>query len=96
MNSIRINKKAFFDILKAANALPEGVLPHQVTALIVWENNTTDLLFDPIHGGDGLLLKIGEGPHDHACTMCGKFFMREDLLAGDGSFLGWCGACDAK
>jgi hypothetical protein len=29
-----------------------------------------------------------------SCMRCGKPFPREDLLAGNGDFLGWCVDCD--
>lgn len=28
------------------------------------------------------------------CSMCNEMFPREELLAGDGSFIGWCISCD--
>lgn len=102
MREIRIDRKAFIAMLRNAGVIPQNTLQHHVKALIVWENNTTEPLFSPTHGGDGLLLEIEEpavevrAPYDHACVGCGRFFTRMALSDGRGAYLGWCVDCDSS
>jgi hypothetical protein len=57
---IRIDRNKFLTVLRNAGIIPDDLNGDQVKALIVWENNTTDPLFEPIHGADGLLIQIKE------------------------------------
>ena len=62
MMEIRIGIESFINILEDAGVILRGTPQDSVKVLIVWENNTTEPLFDPVHGGDGLLLQIGTQP----------------------------------
>lgn len=103
MKEIRIDQKGFIAMLRDAGVVPPGTPDKNVKALIVWENNTTEALFDPAHGGDGLLLQIEEEAevavcplYVHECVGCKRHFTRMALCDGRGRFLGWCIDCDAS
>ena len=58
MKEIRIDRNKLLTILRDAGVISAALDGRLVQSYIVWENNTTTPLFEPVHGADGLLIKV--------------------------------------
>lgn len=56
----RLTKDQLMRVLRDGGVIGEASISKNVEISIVWENNTTTPLFEPIHGADGLLVTYEE------------------------------------
>lgn len=62
MKTFEITKPEFIDMIRGKFGIPFEITADQVTVSLVWENNTTDPLFDvgPEGGAEALLVTVDE------------------------------------